>query len=439
MPAGAERAPAVVMAHGFAGTRDVALPYFAERFARVGIAAFVFDYRGFGASGGTPRQLVDPWRQLEDWRAALAFARTRADLDGSRVALLGSSLGAGHALITAADDGAAVAVVAQVPLVDTSVEGEATLYGVGWLLRLLFSGWAGMARAGLVRVREARHARQHLRKRRGRALGVHVRRLRSRAARGRAGRGVPGRGARRALAPHGKPAAVEGCRGTPPVATTPAESPRVGLRSGNSQRRGWRGEEDDSARESRASAGRAVDRSHHARCLRGPRGARLRRSARRRPAASGADLRRHLAQRLRSGSDRGHQRARGPSRACRLRRGGAAHSRGVASVGVRDITRGHRLRDSHGGPALPARRDPPRRGRAGDVPDRQSSEGHEELPHAARDRAGCRVGRGAFEPPARRDHARGVRRRVRGSARARRRAGPRRAASEVGDVARLRG
>jgi pimeloyl-ACP methyl ester carboxylesterase len=148
-PARAERAPAVVMAHGFAGTRDVALPYFAERFARAGIAAFVFDYRGFGASGGTPRQLVDPWRQLEDWRAALAFVRTRAELDGARVALFGSSLGAGHALITAADDDAVAAVVAQVPLVDTSVEGEATFYGVGWLLRLLFSGWAGMARAGL--------------------------------------------------------------------------------------------------------------------------------------------------------------------------------------------------------------------------------------------------------------------------------------------------
>lgn len=145
----AERAPVVVMAHGFAGTRDVALPYFAERFTRAGLAAFVFDYRGFGASGGAPRQLVDPWRQLEDWRAALAFVRTRAELDGSRVALFGSSLGGGHALITAADDPAVAAVVAQAPLVDTSVEGEATFYGVGWLARLLFSGWAGMARAAL--------------------------------------------------------------------------------------------------------------------------------------------------------------------------------------------------------------------------------------------------------------------------------------------------
>jgi pimeloyl-ACP methyl ester carboxylesterase len=41
------------------------------------------------------------------------------------------------------------AVVAQAPLVDTSVEGEATFYGAGWLVRLLFSGWAGMARAAL--------------------------------------------------------------------------------------------------------------------------------------------------------------------------------------------------------------------------------------------------------------------------------------------------
>jgi hypothetical protein len=35
----------VVMGHGFAGTRDVALPLFAEKFARSGVAAFVFDYR----------------------------------------------------------------------------------------------------------------------------------------------------------------------------------------------------------------------------------------------------------------------------------------------------------------------------------------------------------------------------------------------------------
>ena len=60
LPPGDAPRPAVVLAGGFAGTRDVGLPHVAERLARAGLAAFVFDYRGFGASGGSPRQLVDP-------------------------------------------------------------------------------------------------------------------------------------------------------------------------------------------------------------------------------------------------------------------------------------------------------------------------------------------------------------------------------------------
>ena len=143
--------PVVVMAHGFAGTRDVALARFAERFAREGLAALVFDYRHFGASGGSPRQLVDPWRQLEDWRAALAFARAEPRVDGSRLAVWGSSLGAGHALVTAAEDGGTRAVVAQAPLIDTGMEGEATFYGVGWVVRLLLTAWADLAAGALGR------------------------------------------------------------------------------------------------------------------------------------------------------------------------------------------------------------------------------------------------------------------------------------------------
>jgi alpha-beta hydrolase superfamily lysophospholipase len=144
LPRAVARPPVVVMGHGFAGTRDVALPRFAERFARAGLAAFVFDYRHFGASGGSPRQLVDPWRQLEDWRAALAHARARPEVDGARVALWGTSMGAGHALVSAADDGHVRAVAVQAPLVDTSLEGEATFYGVGWVVKLLLHAWGDL-------------------------------------------------------------------------------------------------------------------------------------------------------------------------------------------------------------------------------------------------------------------------------------------------------
>src|SRR5215510_7615223 len=57
--------PVIVMAHGLTGTRRDRLGAFAARFAASGIAALVFDYRGFGDSTGEP-DLFEPSRQLED-------------------------------------------------------------------------------------------------------------------------------------------------------------------------------------------------------------------------------------------------------------------------------------------------------------------------------------------------------------------------------------
>jgi uncharacterized protein len=108
------RWPTVVLAHGFSGTMDRLVPH-AERFAAGGIAALVFDYRGFGESGGQPRQVVDLPSQRDDLRAAVAWVRGRDDLDPGRIALWGNSLGGAHAISVAADDPAIAAVVAQIP------------------------------------------------------------------------------------------------------------------------------------------------------------------------------------------------------------------------------------------------------------------------------------------------------------------------------------
>jgi alpha-beta hydrolase superfamily lysophospholipase len=93
---------------------DRLLPH-AERFATGGIAALVFDYRGFGESGGQPPQVVDLPGQQEDLRAAIAWVRGRDDLDPGRVALWGNSLGGAHVISVAADDPGIAAVVAQIP------------------------------------------------------------------------------------------------------------------------------------------------------------------------------------------------------------------------------------------------------------------------------------------------------------------------------------
>ena len=106
--------PCVVLGHGTAGTMDRLFVY-AEPFAAAGMAALVFDYRGWGASDGQPRQVIDIGGQLDDWRAAIGFARSLDGVDPERIALWGSSLSGGHVVALAADDPQIAAVVAQVP------------------------------------------------------------------------------------------------------------------------------------------------------------------------------------------------------------------------------------------------------------------------------------------------------------------------------------
>jgi alpha-beta hydrolase superfamily lysophospholipase len=115
--AGLPVVPAVVMAHGLSGTRRDRLGAFAERFAAAGFSALVFDHRGFGDSGGEP-DLFEPARQLADWRAAIAFARSLPEVDGARIATFGSSMGGGNALAAAAGDPEVAAAISQVPFLD---------------------------------------------------------------------------------------------------------------------------------------------------------------------------------------------------------------------------------------------------------------------------------------------------------------------------------
>ncbi|MEC8554406.1 MAG: alpha/beta hydrolase [Planctomycetota bacterium] len=75
---------------------------------RHGVAALVFDYRGYGKSEGKP----DEEGILEDARAARAWLANRVGIAESEIVLMGRSLGGGVAVDLAAKDGARGLVLA---------------------------------------------------------------------------------------------------------------------------------------------------------------------------------------------------------------------------------------------------------------------------------------------------------------------------------------
>src|SRR4030088_2313129 len=81
---------AVIMAHGFSAVKEMYLDSFAEVFAAAGLNALVFDNRNFGASDGEPRQEIDPWQQVRDYRHAITYAATLDEVDATRIGIWGS-------------------------------------------------------------------------------------------------------------------------------------------------------------------------------------------------------------------------------------------------------------------------------------------------------------------------------------------------------------
>jgi hypothetical protein len=111
----AEAHPEIVMCPGFGGVKPLIDPY-AALFAEAGFAVLNFDNRGWGTSEGEPRQEVDPYKQLADFRAAITFAESQPEFDAQQgFGVWGSSFSGGLAIVTAANDPRVRCVVAQIP------------------------------------------------------------------------------------------------------------------------------------------------------------------------------------------------------------------------------------------------------------------------------------------------------------------------------------
>ena len=155
--AGPAGRPIVVMAHGFGGTRDAGLQPFAERISAAGMDVLAFDFRGFGASEGEPRQSISIKRQIQDYHAAVDAAKSLPGIDRGRLAIWGTSLSGGHVFHVAADRSDVAAVIAMTPLTSGMAASRASAgsRGVGTAVRWTALGVASrisLARGGAVKL-----------------------------------------------------------------------------------------------------------------------------------------------------------------------------------------------------------------------------------------------------------------------------------------------
>jgi len=129
-------APAIIMSHGvsspvldvsvlsweaysaaqFNCVKEMTLPEVAEAFHSEGYNVFIYDARSVGASGGEPRNLLNPLQMAEDLSDIYTYISGLPSVDSSRVVLWGMSFGGVVSATSAAIDRRPKAIVMVCPL-----------------------------------------------------------------------------------------------------------------------------------------------------------------------------------------------------------------------------------------------------------------------------------------------------------------------------------
>lgn len=102
----------ILLLHGFGSTR-AGMTAHAAMLSKAGFGVLAYDLRGHGESGGRIRSFG--WRDIEDVGAAIRYLGTRAEVDVSRLGVLGFSVGGNLAVRAGARFPGVRAVVADAP------------------------------------------------------------------------------------------------------------------------------------------------------------------------------------------------------------------------------------------------------------------------------------------------------------------------------------
>jgi len=142
-----EKLPGILLIHGWGGHRGNLNKNYAPHFAKLGFVVMTFDLRSWGESDGffvaettlPPvnsvanvdvsgqhiRSIVNPFKMLDDARAALSWFVAEPNLQANNIGVWGTSFGGSLAVVTAANDRRVKALVTQMaPVNNQATFGE---------------------------------------------------------------------------------------------------------------------------------------------------------------------------------------------------------------------------------------------------------------------------------------------------------------------------
>lgn len=96
--------PAVVVGGSWITVKEQMANLYAERLAEQGFAALAFDFRGYGESGGEPRQYESGKIKTQDFKNALEFLQSQPTIDSERIGGLAICASAGYMARAVAED-----------------------------------------------------------------------------------------------------------------------------------------------------------------------------------------------------------------------------------------------------------------------------------------------------------------------------------------------
>ncbi|MCP3889485.1 MAG: alpha/beta hydrolase [Desulfobulbaceae bacterium] len=100
-----QKYPAIVVVGPKGSVKEQTAGIYAKKLSEAGFIALVIDHRTYGESDGEPRHYENPYMKVEDVKNATSYIGSLADVDTSRIGMLGVCNGGGFGAAAAIYDG----------------------------------------------------------------------------------------------------------------------------------------------------------------------------------------------------------------------------------------------------------------------------------------------------------------------------------------------